>query len=65
MPLLLVDDRDGRILAEVTTPAEMQRLLERLWGDDDVPDHLCLVECHSHHRAIVGTDTTVRVRPLS
>jgi hypothetical protein len=35
------------------------------WGDQDVPDYLCLVECHSHHGAIIGTDSTVKVRPLS
>ena len=65
MSLLLVDDRDGRILAEVQTPDEAQQLLEALWGDEDVPPYLCLVELRSHHGTVIGTDTTVKVRPLS
>jgi hypothetical protein len=65
MGLLLVDDRDGRILAEVTNADEAQQVLESLWGDAHVPDYLCLVEIRSHHRAIVGTDSSVKVRPLT
>lgn len=65
MSLLLVDDRDGRILAEVTTSDEAQQLIEALWGDEDVPGYLCLVETHSRHGAVLGTDTSVKVRPLS
>jgi hypothetical protein len=65
MSLLLVDDRDGRILAEVVSADEAQRLLESLWSDEDVPDYLCLIETHSRHGAIIGADTSVKVRRLS
>ena len=64
MPLLLVDDRDGRIVAELQSEDEVLRVLEAMAGDE-VPDYLCLVDCHSKHGALVGTDTTVRVRALS
>jgi hypothetical protein len=65
MVLLLVDDRDGRIVAEVETEREAQRVLGA-WATDDgnMPDYLCLVELRSHRGAIVGTDTSVKVRPL-
>lgn len=64
--LLLVDDRDGRVVAEIETDKDAQHVLEA-WTRDDgsLPDYFCLVEFHSVHRALVGTDTTVRVRPLS
>jgi hypothetical protein len=65
MVLLLVDDRDGRIVAEVETENDAQRVLEG-WATEDgsIPDYLCLVEIRSHHGALIGTDTSVRVRPL-
>jgi hypothetical protein len=64
MSLLLVDDRDGRVLAEVESQDELQRLLETLWGDEEVPDYLCLVQFGEHQGALVGVDTTTRIRPL-
>lgn len=65
MALLLVDDRDGRIVAEVETEDDVQRVLEA-WATDDgtVPDYLCLVELRSRHGAILGADTSVKIRPL-
>jgi hypothetical protein len=65
MALLLVDDRNGRIVAEVETEEDAQRVLEA-WARDDgnMPDYLCLVELRSHQGAILGTDTSVKVRPL-
>ena len=65
MAVLLVDDRNGRIVAEVETEEDAQRVLEA-WATDDgnMPDYLCLVELRSHHGAILGTDTSVKVRPL-
>lgn len=65
MALLLVDDRDGRIVAEVETEEDAQRVLEA-WAteDENTPEYLCLVEVHSHHGAIPGTDTSVMVLPL-
>ena len=62
---MLVDDRDGRIVAEVETEGDAQPVLEA-WATDDgtMPDYLCLVEVRSHHGAILGTDTSVKIRPL-
>jgi hypothetical protein len=31
----------------------------------NMPDYLCLVEFRSHQGAIIGTDTSVKVRPLA
>jgi hypothetical protein len=66
MVLVLVDDRDGRIVAEVETEEDAQRVLEA-WATDDgtVPAYLCLLELRSRRGAIVGTDTSVKIRPLS
>ena len=65
MAVLLVDDRDGRVLAEIESAEEAQHVLEA-WARDDgsIPDYICLVELRSHHGAIVGTDTSVKIRPL-
>jgi hypothetical protein len=65
MALLLVDDRDGRIVAEVETEDDVQRVLEA-WAAEDgtMPDYLCLVELRSRHGAILGADTAVKIRPL-
>ena len=65
MTLLLVDDRDGRIVAEVETEEDAQSVLQA-WARDDgnIPDYLCLVELRSHPGAILGTDTSVKIRPL-
>lgn len=66
MVVLLVDDRDGRIVSEVETQAEAQRVLEAWIADDgSIPDYLCLVELHSRHGAMLDTDTSVKIRPLS
>jgi hypothetical protein len=63
MPLLLVDDRDGRIIAELETQEQALRLLAEL-GGDDAPDFLCLVELHERPGAIFGTESSVTMRPL-
>ena len=64
MPLLLVDDRDGRIVAEVESEGDAQGVLEA-WARDDggIPEYLCLVEVQSHYGAILGTDMSVTIRP--
>lgn len=66
MTMLLVDDRDGKVLAELETLEEAQLLLEA-WARDDgrIPDYLCLVELRSRHAAMLGADTSVKIRPLS
>jgi len=65
MAVLLVDERDGRILAEAETVEDVQRVFEG-WAKDDgtIPDYLSLIELRSHQGAIVGTDTSVQIRPL-
>ncbi|HET8751957.1 MAG TPA: hypothetical protein VFM43_05475 [Gaiellaceae bacterium] len=65
MTLLLVDDRDGRIVSEIETVDEAQRVLDAWVEDAGIPDYLCLVEVRSHDGAFFGTDTSVRVSPLS
>jgi hypothetical protein len=66
MALLLVDDRDGRIVSEIETEENAQRVLEAWLSDDGtLPEHLCLIEVHSHHGVVLGTDTSVKIRPLS
>ena len=62
MALLLIDDRDGRILAELSEE-EAVRVLEAMAGGD-VPEHMCLVESHSSHGALLGSDTSVKIRTL-
>jgi len=65
MALLLVDERDGRIVAEVETAEDAQHVLHA-WAADDgsIPDYLCLVELSSHQGTLVGTQSTVQIRPL-
>jgi hypothetical protein len=65
MVVLLVDDRDGRIVAEIETEDDARRVLEG-WTRDDgsIPEYLCLVELGSRHGAVFGVDTSVKVRPL-
>lgn len=65
MAVLLVDDRDGRIVAELESPEDAQHVLEA-WARDDgsIPDYLCLVELRSRHGAILGADSSVKIRPL-
>jgi hypothetical protein len=65
MVLLLVDDRDGRIVSEIETEEEARAVLEA-WTEDDggMPEYLCLIEVGSHHGALFGTDSSVKIRPL-
>ena len=66
MAFLLIDDRDGRIVAEIETPEQAHRIV-RAWALEDLglPDYLCLVQVDSSPGAILGVDTSVKVRPLS
>ena len=65
MAFLLVDDRDGRILAEVRSEDEALRVLEAMASEDPlVPEYLCLVESHSHAGSVLETDTTLKFRTL-
>jgi hypothetical protein len=64
--LLLVDDRDGRIVAELQTQEDVERVL-KAWTQDDapLPTYLCIVEVQSRPGAIVGVDSSVKARPLA
>ena len=65
MAVLIVDDRDGRVVAELKTLEDAQQMLEAWLSDDgSFPDYLCLVELRSRHGAVLGTDSSVKVRPL-
>jgi hypothetical protein len=63
MPLLLVDDRDGRVIAELESQEQALRLLADL-GGDDAPEFLCVVELHERPGAILGAESSVTMRPL-
>jgi hypothetical protein len=65
MPVLLVDDRDGRVVAELESQDEALRVLEALAREDaDVPEYYCLVELDSRCGAILGMDSSIKIRPL-
>jgi hypothetical protein len=65
MPLLLVDDRDGRVVAELESHEQGLRLLEALARDDpDTPGYLCIVSFSDRQGAVMGVDSSVTIRPL-
>ena len=65
MPLLLVDDRDGRVVAELESQDEVLRVLETLASDDSAtPDYLCIVELNDRQGSLLGTASAVTIRPL-
>ena len=65
MPLLLVDERDGLIVAELQSEEEALRILAAMAGEDErVPDYLTLVDISSHRGSVIGTDTSVTIRVM-
>ena len=63
---LLVDDRDGRVLQEISDPGEALRLLDELKQDHpERAETLCLVRFDGRQGSLIGTETTARVRPLT
>lgn len=65
MPLMLVDDRDSRVLAQADTQEDALHLLEAMAADDaNLPTYLCLVVCDSSHGSFVETDSSVKLRTL-
>jgi hypothetical protein len=64
MALLLVDGRDGRIVAELESE-DVAQVLEA-WAKDDraLPTYLSLVELESHDGAILSADSSIAIRPL-
>jgi hypothetical protein len=63
MPLLLVDDRDGRIVAELEGQEQVLNLLETL-ASDELPENLCIVELHDRPGSVLATESSVTIRPL-
>jgi hypothetical protein len=65
VPFQLVDDRDGRVVAQIETEEDAQDVLGA-WVTDagSIPDYLWLVEVPSHYGAIFCTDTSVKIRPM-
>ena len=65
MPVLLVDDRDGRVVAELESQDEALRVLEALAREEaSIPEYYCLVELDSRDGTIVGVDSSIKIRPL-
>jgi hypothetical protein len=64
MSLFLVDDTDGRVLAELETLADALEIMERLAWDPEA-EGLCLVEFGRGGGAVAGfeSSTTLRVLP--
>ena len=53
-------------MAELENQDEIQRVLEA-WVNEDqsIPEHFCIVELAAHPGAIVGTQSSVKIRPLT
>jgi hypothetical protein len=62
--LLLVDDTDGRILAELETIDEAIEVLELL-ADDPAAEGLCLVQFGQGGGSLAAYGSTTTVRVLS
>jgi len=66
MGLLLVDERDGCVLAHVVDPVEAFRALDELeQADPDLAGALCLVSFNERRSSLVGAETTTRLRSLT
>ena len=62
---LLVDDRDGRVLAEIADIGEALRLLAELRQEhSELADAVCLVRFDGRRGTVLATETTTRVRTL-
>jgi hypothetical protein len=65
MSLLLVDDRDGRVVAGLESQDEVLRVLEALAREDGrIPPEYCLVEFQSRQGAILAAESSIRIKPL-
>jgi hypothetical protein len=65
MSLLLVDDRDGRVVTQLESHEQALDLLERLATDDpDLADSLSIVAFHDRQGAMVATESSVTIRPV-
>jgi hypothetical protein len=59
-----VDGRDGRVVAELESQEQAIHLLATLDSDDPVLPDLCIVAFHDRQGTIVGTESSVTIRPL-
>ena len=65
MATLLVDDRDGRVVAELESQEEALRLLATLdSAESALSRRLCIVELHDRQGAVLGVDSSVTLRSL-
>ena len=65
MSVLLVDDRDGRVLAELESQERALRMLERVARvEPDMADSLCIVSFRTRPGSIVATESSVTIRSL-
>jgi len=63
---LIVDDRHGRVIAEIADPVAAFRLLDELrLSYPELTDALCLVRFDGRRGTLIGTETTTRVRTLA
>lgn len=63
MTYLLVNDEDGRILAVLESPEEVASALEEA-GRKESPVPLAVVAFHEAPGSVIGTETSVTMRPL-
>ncbi len=61
---LLVDDRDGRVLAELDDLESAFQALEDC-DDPELAEARCIVRFDERHGALVGTESTTRVHLLT
>jgi hypothetical protein len=60
---LLVNDEDGRILAVLESTEDVASALEEA-GQQEPPVPVAVVAFHDAPGSIIGTDTSVTMRPL-
>ncbi len=62
---MLVDDRDGRVVAEVELLSDALQVLDEVSKEDsELASALCLVRFDNHQGALIGTESTLRVHVL-
>jgi hypothetical protein len=61
---LLVDDTDGKVLAELTSPELAMRVLARLEPSPGEDPHVSLVRLDHQQGDLVGVSSRMAMRPL-
>lgn len=62
---LLVDDQDGRVLAELAGPEQAMRLLARLDRSPHGDLHVSLVRLEDRQGDLIGVSSRMSMRPLA